>query len=80
MGNKKMNKTKLKLEDIKIESFITAIDEKIQQRYFGGTDDGTPCSDTCLNTCPPTCFSCTECVSGACGTCALTGGVHCHFC
>lgn len=69
-------KAKLKLDDIKIESFVTSLDEKTQLGLMGATNEDEGCAPTGA----PTCFSCaSDCVSGACGTCALTGP-QCAYC
>jgi hypothetical protein len=62
-------KAKLKLEDIKVESFITALDENAVNKLIGATDDGDACGTplgcasnqatvcTCV-TCEATCPTC----------------------
>jgi hypothetical protein len=70
-------KAKLKLEDIKVESFITALDENAVNKLIGATDDGDLCGIP--DTQPATC-TCPTLVAASCGgTCDLTGEqcVHC---
>jgi hypothetical protein len=72
---KEKKKAKLKLEDIKVESFMTSLDDVDINRVIGGTtgsDDG----DLCPNTCPATCTCVTNntCnITYVCGSCPLTG-------
>jgi hypothetical protein len=68
----KEKKAKLKLEDIKVESFITALDENTANRLIGATDDG----DACATPPSPTCVSCLN----TCATCNQTCGVTCPTC
>ena len=37
----KEKKLKLKLEDIKVESFVTSLDKNASKKMIGGTGDGT---------------------------------------
>lgn len=55
-------KLKLNLNDLKVQSFVTALDEREKRGFKGGTtggDDGCPptCA-TCPATCAQTCFTC----------------------
>lgn len=42
-------KKKLKLEDIKIESFITSLSEEERTKIYGGQVGATDPDDTCVN-------------------------------
>ncbi len=42
-------KKKLKLEDIKIESFVTSLSEEERIKIYGGKPGATEPDDTCVN-------------------------------
>jgi len=76
----KEKKAKLKLEDIKVESFITALDENAVNKLIGATDDGDACGTpmTCVSngvTCQ-TCYSCITC-EATCPTCYTSPQMSC---
>ena len=84
-----MKKLKLRLEDLKVESFETAPegDPTPQGTVFayispgpGNTCDAGCANSTCVNTCADTCGdTCnTTCVLNTCGTCQTCGGPTCE--
>ena len=70
----KEKKAKLKLEDIKVESFVTSNSTKT-------VGEGCPEYSNTNPTNAATCAAnCTQEVSGACGTCPTPTGVYCMAC
>jgi hypothetical protein len=73
----KEKKARLKLEDIKVESFITALDENAVNKLIGATDDDGACGTpvTCVSnspTCGATCYTCETCyTSGSQVVCCI---------
>jgi len=73
-------KTKLKLEDIKIESFVTALEDNMQRNLVGATNYDT-CDSLdggCDSTADSKCPSCT-CLTYTCCT-ETTGHMLCNAC
>jgi hypothetical protein len=74
----KEKKEKLKLEDIKVESFITSVDENAANRIMAGTAGDTVCAscdDVYCNTYPLTECGCSIGCSKGCSN--LSGFVCC---
>ncbi len=65
-------KIKLNLNDLKVQSFVTAFDDKEKREFIGGTsDDGGVCPPTCGSQCATVCSLCfTQCTgSPICEAC-----------
>jgi len=70
-------KTKLKLEDIKIESFVTALDDRMQRNLVGATNDEA--CDSLDGACDTTNSQCCPIYTEVCCT-ESTGHMICNAC
>ncbi len=77
-----MKKKKLKLDDLKVQSFVTSLDNEKSKKIQGGTNSGPMYTQVCYYTCAgdscvvcasvPTCDTCDQTCESQIETCEIT--------